>query len=222
MGGAPDDDDLRTHVVNLYGKKRYLTETIQNGRHPIDAVAYELDEKRAMQASLHSTKHATLQHLHERLHQILGDRCTPGDWYTTTIHEHSSLEDVMAATKAAKQNTTKAEIRYVPDAKIGEVWVKAQMGQVEGFLDPAEMDLIDMPGFVAQRRSASHPRNLETIYNYYQKIDGAPEERTEQLKVRSMSTGDAIVIDGTAYYVTAKGFVTVVDGKVIPVEAPEA
>lgn len=121
----------------------------------------------------------------------------------------------------AKEATVKTEIRYVPDAKVGDVWAKAQMGLPEGFLDPAELDLIDMPGFVAKKRAANHPRNLETIYNYYQRIDGAPEERTEQLKVRSMTTGDAIVIDGTAYYVANKGFVTRADdGTVAAVEAP--
>lgn len=182
-----------------------------------------------MTAQLHSTKRATLDHLHTRLHEELGEPCfTNGeDYFATLITESlSSLEDVMATAKKAtvtKEKSIKVEIRYVPDALLGEVWAKAQMGLPEGFLDVDKMDLIDQPGFIEQRRAANHPRNLETVYNYYQKIDGAPEERTDQLKVRSMSTGDAIVIAGVAYYVATKGFVTkAADGSIVPVEVPEA
>lgn len=218
--------DLRMHLSKLYGQATYQTCIIEY-RYSIEkALEAERHEQATMYVNLRATKRETLEYLHDSLHTKLRTTCLPDgdDWYSTLITEHSSLEDVMAAAKAtSKQNTIKAEIRYVPEAEIGKIWAKAQMGDADGFLDPDKMDLVDAPGFVAQRRAANHPRNLETIYNYYQKIDGAPEERTEQLKVRSMTTGDAIVLDGVAYYVTAKGFVTkAADGTITAVEAPEA
>lgn len=118
---------------------------------------------------------------------------------------------------ASTANITKVEIRYVPDAKVGEVYGKAMLGLAEGFLPPEELELQDMPGLDHSKRPANHPKNLETIYKHYQAIDGDDKERTTQLKVRSMSLGDAIVIDGTAYYVAEDGFVTVENGEVKPV-----
>lgn len=121
------------------------------------------------------------------------------------------------ATSTAK-NLTKVEIRYVPAAKIGEVFLKATLGDESAFMPPKEMDLIDMPGMNATRRSPNHPKNLETIYKHYQAISGDNSERPAQLKVRSMATGDCIVIEGTAYYVAAQGFVTKAkDGSLVPV-----
>lgn len=180
-------------------------------------------ERRQVRDSLARCKITTLNDLHATMHVLTTTTCLPDADYWMPgclIVELSSMEDVMAATKA-KQNTVKAEIRYVPDEKIGEVWAQAQMGLPGGFLPVDDLKLIDMPGFVYARRAPNHPRNLESIYNYYQKIDGAAEERTAQLKVRSMSTGDAIVIEGIAYYVANKGFVTKGDdGTVTPVETP--
>lgn len=110
----------------------------------------------------------------------------------------------MATTKT---NLVKVEIRYVPAAQIGAVFLKAQLGNPDAFMDPDKMELIDMPGFNATRRAASHPKNLETIYKHYQNIDGTADERTTQLKSRSMTVGDAIVVNGRAFYVAAAGFV---------------
>jgi hypothetical protein len=110
----------------------------------------------------------------------------------------------MATTKT---NLIKVEIRYVPAARIGEVFMQAQLGKAEAFLPSDDMELIDMPGFNATRRAASHPKNLETIYKHYQNIDGTSDERTTQLRARSMTVGDAIVVNGRAFYVAAKGFV---------------
>ena len=116
------------------------------------------------------------------------------------------------------KNLTKVEIRYVPAAKIGEVFMKATLGLPEAFLPYKEMDLIDMPGMNATSRAANHPKNLETIYKHYQAISGDASESPAQLKVRSMATGDAIVVDGVAYYCAAEGFVTKApDGTIVPV-----
>ena len=121
------------------------------------------------------------------------------------------------------KNLTKVEIRYVPAAKIGEVFMKATLGLPEAFLPYKEMDLIDMPGMNATRRAPNHPKNLETIYKHYQSISGDSSERPGQLKVRSMATGDAIVINGEAYYVAAQGFVTrAKDGSLVPVTEENA
>lgn len=123
---------------------------------------------------------------------------------------------------ATTTNVTKVEIRYVPNDKIGEVFSKALLGQRDGFLKPEEMELQDMPGLDHNKRKANHPKNLETIYKHYQVIDGTEDERTKQLKVRSMSYGDAIVINNVAYYVAADGFVTINDKdevvEVVPVD----
>lgn len=120
---------------------------------------------------------------------------------------------------ADKPKMTKVEIRYIPAEKIGECFMKANLGLPEGFLPYKEMDLIDMPGMNASRREPNHPRNLETIYKHYQTVSGDSTERPSQLKVRSMAVGDAIVIDGVAYYVAASGFVTrEKDGSIKPVE----
>lgn len=114
-------------------------------------------------------------------------------------------------------NITKIEIRYVPDNKVGEIYGKAMLGLPEGFLPPEDMELQDMPGLDHSKRPANHPKNLETVYKHYQTIDGDEKERPTQLKVRSMTIGDCVVIDKVAYYVGAEGFVTVTDGVVTPV-----
>jgi hypothetical protein len=118
---------------------------------------------------------------------------------------------------ASTTGITKIEIRYVGDTRVGEVYGKVLTGDPSGFLPPEEMELQDMPGLEHNKRPANHPKNLETIYKHYQAIDGEDKERTTQLKVRSMSLGDCIVISGVAYYVAADGFVTVENGEVKPV-----
>lgn len=105
-----------------------------------------------------------------------------------------------------KMNLTKVEVLYVPAAKIGEVFMKAQLGLPEAFLDPKDMEVVDMPGINAVRRPANHPRNLETIYKHYQQIQNTSDERAAQLKVRSMTVGDALRIDNRTYYVMSSGF----------------
>lgn len=130
------------------------------------------------------------------------------------------------ATTTKKQNIVKVEVRYVPAAKIGQVFMKAQMGLAEGYLAYKDMDLVDMPGFEQSRRASNHPKNLETIYKHYQSIDGANDERCTQLKVRSMTVGDALVIEGVAYYVAPtdfapSGFVTKLGNELVPVTIPE-
>lgn len=118
-------------------------------------------------------------------------------------------------------NITKIEIRYVPADKIGEVYMKAQLGLRDGYLKPEDMDLQDMPGLDHSKRPANHPKNLETIRRAYQKIDEKDEnERPTMLKVRSMTVGDCIVIQNVAYYVSPSGFVTINDkDEVVPVDA---
>lgn len=105
-----------------------------------------------------------------------------------------------------KTTLTKVEIRYIPSKLVGSLFMKAQLGKPEAFLPMSELDLIDMPGMDASRRAVSHPKNLETIYKHYQRIDDTADERCAQLKVRSMSVGDAIIVKGTAYYVVPDGF----------------
>lgn len=128
---------------------------------------------------------------------------------------HTLKENPVASTASI----TKIEVRYVPDSLIGEVFGKVMTGNPEGFLAPEEMELQDMPGLDHSKRPANHPKNLETVYKHYQAIDGDDKERTTQLKVRSMSLGDCIVIQGKAYYVASEGFVTVENGEVAPVTA---
>jgi hypothetical protein len=125
------------------------------------------------------------------------------------------------ATTAKKSSIVKVEVRYVPAARLGQVFLKAQLGQADGFLDPKDMELVDMPGFEMMRRASNHPKNLETIYKHYQTIDGTPDERCTQLKVRSMTVGDCLVIEGTAYYVATDGFVTKDGDQLVPVTIPE-
>ena len=120
---------------------------------------------------------------------------------------------------ATTTNVTKCEIRYVPANLIGEVFGKAQLGIRDAYLKPEDMELIDMPGLDHSKRAANHPKNLETIFKHYQSIDGDDKERTTQLKMRSMTVGDAIVVSGTAYYVAPDGFVTIVDDEIVPVVA---
>lgn len=118
---------------------------------------------------------------------------------------------------ASTASITKCEIRYVPDALVGEIYGKAMLGLTDGFLPVDKLELQDIPGLDHSRRAANHPRNLETLYRHYQTIDGDDKERPSQLRIRSMSLGDAIIVDGKAYYVASEGFVTVEDGVVTPV-----
>lgn len=123
----------------------------------------------------------------------------------------------------ADAKITKVEIRYIPANKIGECFMKASLGLPEGFLPYKEMEIIDMPGMNASRRDPAHPRNLETIYKHYQSITGSSDERTAQLKCRSMACGDCIVVNNVAYYVAPDGFVTrEKDGSLTPVVADDA
>lgn len=125
----------------------------------------------------------------------------------------------MAAKSAETESKViKVEVYYIPDEKLGEIWIKAHMGDVSGFLDVSELKLVDQPGFRRHTdRANHHPRNLETIYKHYQAIDGSNHERTSQLKVRSMSVGDAIVVDGETYYVASEGFVKKEKNTLVPV-----
>lgn len=117
---------------------------------------------------------------------------------------------------------TRVEVRYVPDDKIDQVTAQAMLGLADGFLPAAQLELIDEPGFEHAKRDVDHPKNLETIYKAYQVVDGTDDERCAQLKVRSMTYGDAILFDGIAYYVAADGgFVTrTTKGELVPVAAP--
>jgi hypothetical protein len=126
----------------------------------------------------------------------------------------------------AEQTSTivKCEIFYVPDDKIADVWPKAIVGDVSGYLPVEDMELIDTPGLqrVTQRPNG-HPRVLESIYLSYQRVDGdVKSERVEQLKKRSMSVGDAVRIDEEVFWVAPEGFVQKVDDEIVPVEASDA
>lgn len=102
---------------------------------------------------------------------------------------------------ADKSTLHKVEIRYIPAKQLGLLFMKASQGDPAAFLDPKDMELIDMPGFEGSRRPVTHPKNLMTIYKHYQRIVDTPDERTAAIKARSMSVGDAIVYKGVAYYV---------------------
>lgn len=117
-------------------------------------------------------------------------------------------------------NITKVEVRYIPDDLVAEVTPKAMLGMREGFIVTDRLEVQDTPGFEHTKRAVNHPKNLETIYKAFQVVDGTDDERCAQLKIRSMSYGDAIVISNETYYVTADGFVTVnAEGDLVPVEA---
>lgn len=100
-----------------------------------------------------------------------------------------------------KTAVTRFEIRYVPANQLGKLYMKANNSDPSAFLPPNELDVIDMPGMNNTKRPITHPKNLMTIYKMYQVIDGTDDERTAQIKARSMTLGDAIVIKGKAYYV---------------------
>lgn len=102
---------------------------------------------------------------------------------------------------ADKAQLSRVEIRYMPKAQVGKLFMKAQMGDPAAFLPPHEMEPVDMPGMAAEIRAVNHPKNLRTIFKHYQRIDDTPDERTKQISIRSMTVGDAIVIKGKAYYV---------------------
>lgn len=109
------------------------------------------------------------------------------------------------------------EIRYFPEDRAAEVFMLAHSGDPSGYLTPDKMVLVDEPCFEWKRRVPNHPRSLDKIYRVYQTIDGQADERTQTIKQRSMTVGDAIVIDNVAYYVAPDGFVTVKDGEIVPV-----
>jgi hypothetical protein len=182
---------------------------------PVEGLAFEVNPSECEHDVIYPWKRGTL-------HRYCAKCGLSGKTTHNNFAPHILEEIIMAAsTKKAEPTVTRIEIRYVPDEKLGDVFMHAMLGQPEGFLDPKDMTLIDSPGFKWTKRSPSHPRNLEKVYNNYQKVDGDPSERTEQLGVRSMSTGDCLVIDGTAYYVSASGFVTKTGDKLIPVESPD-
>ena len=115
-------------------------------------------------------------------------------------------------------NITKIEVRYIPDKLIETTLPKAMLGLPEGFLPIDRLETQDTPGFEHTKRAVNHPKNLETVYRAFQVIDGTDDERCAQLRIRSMSWGDAVVVDGVGYYVAADGFVTRnADGTLTPV-----
>lgn len=128
-----------------------------------------------------------------------------------------------------EEKAVKVEIRYVKPEQVSVVWLNAHQNKPEGYLDPADMDLVDMPQFERNsKRDVAHPRNLETIYKHFQRIEDTNDERCAQLKIRSMSVGDCIVVDKRAYWVAPlglvpTGFVTKdAKGNIVPVEVPDA
>ena len=128
----------------------------------------------------------------------------------------------MAATKATKTepNLTRLEIRYVPEDKIGDVFMRASLGRREGFLPVDELELVDVPAMQWQHCPPTHPNNLDKIYSEYQRVESALSERVEQLGVRSMSVGDCIVVEEKQYWVSSEGFVTLDEnGEIVPVTA---
>lgn len=124
---------------------------------------------------------------------------------------------------ADRKSLTRFEIRYIPAAKLGPLFLKANGSDPDAFLPVEQLEVIDMPGMNNTRRAVTHPRNLLTIYQQYQAIDGTDDERTKQLGCRSMTTGDAIVVNGVAYYKVNEdhfpsGFATkAADGKLVDV-----
>lgn len=124
---------------------------------------------------------------------------------------------------AERKSLTRFEIRYMPAAKLGSLFMKVNNSVPEAFLPVDDLDVVDMPGMNNTRRPVTHPRNLLTIYQQYQVIDGTDDERTKQLGCRSMTVGDAIVVNGTAYYKVndehfPSGFATKdADGKLVEV-----
>lgn len=120
---------------------------------------------------------------------------------------------------STKSSIVKVDVYYVPNDLLDEATPRAMLGQRKGFLPVAQLDKVDSPGFEHSKRDVSHPKNLDTIYKAYQVVDSTEDERAVQLKIRSMTYGDAIVYDGVAYYVAADGFVTVDGDEVVPVIA---
>jgi hypothetical protein len=120
------------------------------------------------------------------------------------------------------QNITKIEVRYVPDAQVAEVTRRPCSACVRASSPWIRWRSRTRPGFEHTKRSVNHPKNLETIYKAFQVVDGTDDERCAQLKIRSMSYGDAIVFNGVAYYVAADGFVTIDGDTLVPVVEPQA
>lgn len=130
----------------------------------------------------------------------------------------------MAATKTKTDTTkteptlTRMEIRYVPEDRIGEIFMKANLGRRDGFLPVDELELVDVPAMEWQHCHPGHPNNLDKTFNEYQRVSSTLEERVEQLGVRSMSVGDCIVIEDVQYWVAPDGFVVLGEGdELVPV-----
>lgn len=116
------------------------------------------------------------------------------------------------------ENKVKIEVRYVPASRVLENYAKASLGHPDGFLSPEELELVDVCTLLTKHRAANHPSNLHTIYCRYQSVKKTEDERTTQLEIRSMTMGDALVIDGRAYYVTDVGFsVKDSEGNLVPI-----
>lgn len=117
-------------------------------------------------------------------------------------------------------NLTRMEIRYVPEDRVAEIFMKASLGREDGFLPTDELELVDVPAMQWQHCPPTHPNNLDKVYSEYQRVDSALTERVEQLGVRSMSVGDCVVIGDKQYWVASEGFVTKDDsGNIVPVTA---
>lgn len=106
------------------------------------------------------------------------------------------------------ETKVKVEVRYVPPARVLEIYGKVSLGLPDAFLPPGDLQLIDVCTLKLHMRPANHPANLDTMYRSYQSVDRTPDERTTQLDERSMTKGDAFIIDGHAYYVVDDGFVS--------------
>lgn len=123
----------------------------------------------------------------------------------------------MAAAKT-EPNLTRLEIRYVPEDRIGEVFMLASLGRREGFLATDELEVVDVPAMQWQHCPPTHPNNLDKVYSEYQRVDSTLAERVEQLGVRSMSVGDCVIVEGKQYWVASEGFVTVDENdQIVPV-----
>lgn len=117
-----------------------------------------------------------------------------------------------------RTNLVKCEIRYVPGERLGEVFMKAYTGNPDGFLPPEELVSVDVPGINAVYRAPNHPRSLDTIYRIFQRINDTDDERAKQIGQRSMTVGDAVIINNRAYYVSRDGQVGRGGTRMVPAE----